>query len=587
MKVAPAVVVAVVEDDGVVSTAAETKVVDDSEVADTAGDDVFTITKPTSEINIPTESVYGMAIVGPCFLPDDEVTEEGWSWPLRWLTVFMQCYLVLLINYVAQIFLIYFLFLSITSYEDDGTDDGGAGGGTNGESLWRIKFVSKTWGPCPESNTVLRMACVGLFLLQIITEISDTVDIWTWLWMIKTAEPITLPWTMTHVKGGDTGSVAVADEKLAECIQRSAPRVTKERFRIPPNAEDIVKRGRRNMETYYQDILTRHPDKTQPLRVGPAKNGPRTAAEMKADKARLIRELDLREAYAAADKAAADADEKVKADASGSATGITAANPAAEAKADNAAAAEAVADVASTDRVATIDATQKQDAKSLKYSDGPYDIDIEDGDKSDKMIVSGMTLRHKYFNILFIVIPKMALAIVLAVIGGIFIVRSEDNETVILNALAAYFIVEVDEYLFSATQDRATARQLQELPPFKKILGPSRHKNNIWFLSILVFALAWGGSWLIDEIVCQDTSLYDLKEIGNVTTYNISANQYWNGMVDVAAQKEDEVLQWPLVDIHRVVMVMNVFGKMQSSSDYELDTTGYNRMRNQTNEAAL
>ena len=54
-------------------------------------------------------------------------------------------------------------------------------------------------------------------------------------------------------------------------------------------------------------------------------------------------------------------------------------------------------------------------AKNDPDGDDPYDIN-----GGDKMIVGGMTTRHKYFNIAFIGIPKMAIAFALAVVGGIF-----------------------------------------------------------------------------------------------------------------------------------------------------------------------
>mmetsp|Transcript_6217 Transcript_6217/g.11296 ORF Transcript_6217/g.11296 Transcript_6217/m.11296 type:complete len:280 (+) Transcript_6217:2-841(+) len=61
---------------------------------------------------------------------------------------------------------------------------------------------------------------------------------------------------------------------------------------------------------------------------------------------------------------------------------------------------------------------------------------------------TGITGMYRTFTYLFVMMPKLAIAVGLAVIGGGHILASADVETFILNTLASVFIFEIDDIIY-------------------------------------------------------------------------------------------------------------------------------------------
>jgi len=72
-------------------------------------------------------------------------------------------------------------------------------------------------------------------------------------------------------------------------------------------------------------------------------------------------------------------------------------------------------------------------------------VEKEDGEKE---LMSGMPTWYKVFVVIFVLIPKFMVAVLLWLVGGVYLARSDSSETLILNSVALYFIMEIDEMIW-------------------------------------------------------------------------------------------------------------------------------------------
>ena len=79
-------------------------------------------------------------------------------------------------------------------------------------------------------------------------------------------------------------------------------------------------------------------------------------------------------------------------------------------------------------------------------------------------IASGLTFWHKVLNICFIILPKFIYGVALVFSGGGFIALSTNNEGILVNTMALYFIIQVDEFLLKAFVTEDMAHSLEHVP---------------------------------------------------------------------------------------------------------------------------
>ena len=93
-------------------------------------------------------------------------------------------------------------------------------------------------------------------------------------------------------------------------------------------------------------------------------------------------------------------------------------------------------------------------------------IKIHKTDTAVKPALSnGFTLAHKVSNFLFICIPKGLMGLFFLVVGGMYISVSGNNETIIMNTLALYFVLEIDEFIFMGFVSPKLKASMANLPP--------------------------------------------------------------------------------------------------------------------------
>jgi len=109
--------------------------------------------------------------------------------------------------------------------------------------------------------------------------------------------------------------------------------------------------------------------------------------------------------------------------------------------------------------------------KEFPTSDTWKELEITEFDDGISEITSGMTIWYKWFVIIFIVLPKISIAVLLCLVGGIYLSRSETREELILNSVALFFVMEVDEMLWANLIPTEHQRITTEMPPIKSPLA--------------------------------------------------------------------------------------------------------------------
>jgi len=76
-----------------------------------------------------------------------------------------------------------------------------------------------------------------------------------------------------------------------------------------------------------------------------------------------------------------------------------------------------------------------------------------------------MTSHYKTSSMALVAFPKAIIPIALTIVGGNYIMRSEDAETMVLNTLAVLFIIDIDEFLYNTFTTTPMKHQLADMKP--------------------------------------------------------------------------------------------------------------------------
>lgn len=69
-------------------------------------------------------------------------------------------------------------------------------------------------------------------------------------------------------------------------------------------------------------------------------------------------------------------------------------------------------------------------------------------------IVSGLCMGAKLFLSVIVLVPKFAISVGLLVFGGRLVVTSQSDADCLFNSLAAYFVAEIDDYIYQFLSPR-------------------------------------------------------------------------------------------------------------------------------------
>lgn len=114
--------------------------------------------------------------------------------------------------------------------------------------------------------------------------------------------------------------------------------------------------------------------------------------------------------------------------------------------------------------------------------------------------LDNMTKSYKAFAIFVIVLPKLAIALSVAYVGSVYILKSGDAESMILNTLAVLFVVDIDEFIYNTFTPASMKSQLVNIPEIS--LNPTNMERKWAYFSstFLHPSLIIGATcWLVQQ----------------------------------------------------------------------------------------
>ena len=150
---------------------------------------------------------------------------------------------------------------------------------------------------------------------------------------------------------------------------------------------------------------------------------------------------------------------------------------------------------------------------------------IDDDDKAE--LVSGLTCLHKLFNFVFIIGPKLAIAIAVFIYGGTFIALSPNDEEAFLNTLAGYFILEIDEILYKGFASTIMTTAVSKIPPIKKTVSEPMALCSLLCCNIFLMILIFFSYVIINREVCITPFELFIPSSGELTCGMNNSHSSW------------------------------------------------------------
>jgi len=100
--------------------------------------------------------------------------------------------------------------------------------------------------------------------------------------------------------------------------------------------------------------------------------------------------------------------------------------------------------------------------------------------------LDGISYRFRAFSLLFVALPKVVLAVTIAYVGGVYIIKSPDQATLVMNTLAVVFLSEIDEILYQAFTSEAIRRKLRDVQLLEIPLTNTK-RFWLWFMSAIIY----------------------------------------------------------------------------------------------------
>ena len=143
------------------------------------------------ELNINVDSVYGVALIGWSVADLSEYQKPcPFNLQIIW-AVFNQCFVMLLVNYIAQYFLLWYLCIFVQK-----------AGGAPFITFSVVEPVPLLSEQTCNVDSTLRYICLSLFLTATLGDMSETIGIIRWMYKLKT-EKLHKAIEVSETKSGD------------------------------------------------------------------------------------------------------------------------------------------------------------------------------------------------------------------------------------------------------------------------------------------------------------------------------------------------------------------------------------------------
>lgn len=127
------------------------------------------------EYNVSMESVYGIALIGHCIAPSEDFNQPcKKSFKIFW-SIFNQCYLLLILNYIAQFTCIFYISEFVVK-----------AGGVPLMSIGNAEIDENLASTTCQVEGVLRLVSLCLFLSAVLGDVAETISIFQWVCISRT-----------------------------------------------------------------------------------------------------------------------------------------------------------------------------------------------------------------------------------------------------------------------------------------------------------------------------------------------------------------------------------------------------------------
>lgn len=112
--------------------------------------------------------------------------------------------------------------------------------------------------------------------------------------------------------------------------------------------------------------------------------------------------------------------------------------------------------------------------------------------------LDGISFRFRVLCTLAVAAPKLLLEVLLAYLGGVYILKSGDEGAMVMNTLAVVFIADFDEVLYTAFTSNAVKSNLSQMKTVDVELS-NRSRMTMWFASSVLCPLMTlaASAWIV------------------------------------------------------------------------------------------
>uniref|UniRef100_A0A7S1RI12 Uncharacterized protein n=1 Tax=Alexandrium catenella TaxID=2925 RepID=A0A7S1RI12_ALECA len=132
--------------------------------------------------------------------------------------------------------------------------------------------------------------------------------------------------------------------------------------------------------------------------------------------------------------------------------------------------------------------------------------------------LDGIGRRFKVWSMLVVAVPKFLLGLAVAYTGGVYIIKSESEETMVMSTLAVVFIAEIDDILYLAFTSSVMRQSLETTPAVEVELSNAK-RLALWFASGMLAPLVIAGAtafimWHTRQVECVG-AMWTTQDIRN------------------------------------------------------------------------
>lgn len=140
------------------------------------------------------------------------------------------------------------------------------------------------------------------------------------------------------------------------------------------------------------------------------------------------------------------------------------------------------------------------------------------GGEASAWTLDGISRRFKAWSLLVVAVPKFLLGLAVAYTGGVYIIKSQNEETMVMSTLAVVFIAEIDEILYLAFTSSVMRYHLENMAAVEVQLSNAK-RLGLWFASGMLAPLLMAAAtvfimWHTRQMECNG-EVWSMQDVRN------------------------------------------------------------------------